>query len=571
MRRDADLAQSELKYKSCPPAETVARIRRILHERGIAVDESWVDSGVEDIASVRIHVRGTDVGQNGKGTNREFAAASGYAEFMERLATGYLLPERLTTMHDRQWLSVEEVVERGGDLLRGSCEAIREQDGALAFLPLDVEACVRGWSYDARADGRIAAIPFRTLDGDRPAYLPENMLRAYYFTNGSCAGNRRDEALVQGLSELCERYATRRIIQERLTPPRIPDETLAAWPALSQAVESIRAREQLDLTILDASLGMGLPVVAALLVDRSRAKVALRFGAHPRFEIAVERCLTEILQGRHIERLENVATYDVRGEASAGSHLNYFNLIKTATGVPPAELFLDSPSWVAEPCTEAPASIEGQLDFLVQLFGRLGWEVYVRDCSQLGFPVYQIVVPGVSMAFDFGSERLRERRSIHHFRQHALDLAHASADDLAKVRRLMLYKRPFILENSFAFLTGLPLRPGFLGYELDATALAALCALALGDRQQAAELLRQRCFTEQGELTRYYPLVQLLEADDAETAYQALARVCPEGWVAEARQIVREPARAFPRREELSTEALAPYAGLVEGDAPWSA
>lgn len=570
MNRDGDLARSEMKYKTCPPAETVARIRQILHERDLTVDESWVDSGVEDIASVRITIRGTDVGQNGKGTNREFAAASGYAEFMERLATGYLLPERLSAMHDRQWLTVEETVERGGDLLRGTCQAIRDQDGGPAFLPLDIETCVRGWSFDAREDGRIAAIPFRTLGGDRLAYLPESMLRSYYFTNGSCAGNRRDEALVQGLSELCERYATRRIIQERLTPPRIPDETLAAWPSLYQAVESIRAHEQFDLTMLDASLGMGLPVVAAMLVDLRRAKVALRFGAHPRFEIAAERCLTEILQGRHIERLENVATYDVRGEASAGGHLNYFNLIKTATGTPPAELFLDAPSWAVQPCTEAPATIEGQLDCLVQLFGRLSWEVYVRDCTHLGFPVYQLVVPGVSMAFDFGSERLRERRSIHHFRQHALDLAHASADDLAKVRRLMLYKRPFILENSFAFLAGLPLAPDFLGYETDATALAALCAMALGDRQQAAELLRPRCFDSRGELTRYYPLVQLLEADDAETVYQALAHVCPKGWAAEARRIVHNPQLAFPRREDLSAEALAPYASLMEGDAPWS-
>ena len=43
---------------------------------------------------------------------------------------------------------------------------------------------------------------------------------------------------------------------------------------------------------------MRLPVVSAVLVDRSLSSYFVNFGAHPQIQIALEHVLTEIFQNR---------------------------------------------------------------------------------------------------------------------------------------------------------------------------------------------------------------------------------------------------------------------------------
>ena len=108
------------KYKACSPAETVSRIKEILKNNEIETQETWIDSGISSICSVRINIKGTPIGQNGKGTDREFALASGYAEFLERLQTGYLLPECAKEPYDRKWMEPSKILQSGGRLLSDS-------------------------------------------------------------------------------------------------------------------------------------------------------------------------------------------------------------------------------------------------------------------------------------------------------------------------------------------------------------------------------------------------------------------------------------------------------------------
>ena len=76
------------RYKEVAPEETVKRIKKILNEVGIKTEEKWQEKSSVGTYSLRVCVKGTDIGQNGKGMTKEFAMASGYAEFLERLQNG---------------------------------------------------------------------------------------------------------------------------------------------------------------------------------------------------------------------------------------------------------------------------------------------------------------------------------------------------------------------------------------------------------------------------------------------------------------------------------------------------
>lgn len=513
------------RYKACPPAETADRIKKILKKNGIETQEQWIDSGVAGICSVRITIKGTPIGQNGKGTDREYAAASGYAEFMERLQTGYLLPECVSEPCDREWMETEKIPAAGGDLLKGT----------------DLSE----WLFDAR-EGKLAVIPFENLKTGSRAYIPESILRAYYFTNGSCAGNSRKEALVQGLSEIAERYAAARIMTGRLTPPLIPDDRFAGIPVLKKAIDTVRKMPGYDLRIMDASLGMGLPVAAAVLTDQKQAKTVLRFGAHPRFEIALERCLTEILQGRHIDRLETAPVYDYAKDEAATDTLNRFNFMKAAFGQFPVQLYGNHPDWNDMPRFCASEDIAGQLEYMQDLYERLGWEVYIRDCSFLGFPTYQLLVPGVSMVFDFGGQRPEEKKRLYEFRAMLKDPEGWTYENLRKARRLAVHKRGFMIENGFSFLAGMPVWPKILGLEMDAGLLAGLTSLALFDRDRAEEFFRPYCFLPDGKITGIYPLVQLLKGKLSEDICSAMECVCGKEAVEKAKDVIRAPEKYLP-------------------------
>ena len=80
----------DAKFKDRDPVETVATVKRILSENGIEIEDYSGNSGIENLYSMHVQVPGGFPGSNGKGVTPEFARASGYAEFMERVQMGLL-------------------------------------------------------------------------------------------------------------------------------------------------------------------------------------------------------------------------------------------------------------------------------------------------------------------------------------------------------------------------------------------------------------------------------------------------------------------------------------------------
>ena len=78
------------KHKDAAPMDTVKKIQSIIHNIGLETDVTWVESGIKDAYSNHISISHTSFGANGKGTSKEYALASGYAELIERIQNGIL-------------------------------------------------------------------------------------------------------------------------------------------------------------------------------------------------------------------------------------------------------------------------------------------------------------------------------------------------------------------------------------------------------------------------------------------------------------------------------------------------
>ncbi len=451
------------KFKEDQPLRTVARIRNALLSVGIFTIETWTNSEIAGCYSVRIELAGTHIGQNGKGVTRELALASGYAELMERIQSGYfyvgaqdasLMEERgFIYAPDEKEFTIGEYEKAFGNVLKPLANRMQKISGECTVTDI-LHHCQYGEKLNKQQD--FSALLFTGISNGTKVYFPVPVLLDIYATNGTCAGNVTREAVVQGLSEIMERNHNLQVLLNGITPPTIPDDYLKQFPAYSM-VREIRQMEDCELIIKDCSLGTDFPVIASVLISKKSHKYIVKFGAHPVFEIALERTLTEMFQGRNMQEAVNTSSAvntlkEVRG------YDNIHNVLKNASGKYAYCFFDEIADREFVPFSDRTEMDNGELfEYCVGLFEGWGYEIYIRDCSFLGFPSYQILVPGFSEIYAFGIQRLKEKAS-HKKAGHILcHLDTASESELNSLFLYLRYKENFSMENTLSFTLRQPL------------------------------------------------------------------------------------------------------------------
>lgn len=399
------------KYKDALPQDTIIKIRKILNEQGIIPIESSWNNTVEGYFSVRLVIQDTNLGVNGKGTTHEYALASAYAELMERLQN--MTQYRLTidvSSKAHQYRNFYYAPDEKGistyDIIYSDDDWIRQQK---KMMPneVDFQELLKNWqkiSYEPIPYDFIS-IPFMNLCTKRLSYIPMKMVSKMYMSNGMCAGNSAEEAIVQGVSECLERYVNKKIFEEQITPPSYPESYLQKYPRMYKMIKDIEAKGNKKIIIKDCSLGEGLPVTAVIYIDKIMNAYFIKFGSHPIFEISVERTLTELLQGQDINRMMGLMpyTYDVD---NALSHENIMNILINGVGSYPPSFFKEEPNYQWHPFDEPNPTTNGDLLRHLTLFlENKGYHTYVRDVSFLGFPSYHVLIPGISEVESLYSKR----------------------------------------------------------------------------------------------------------------------------------------------------------------------
>lgn len=188
-------AARETKYKECAPAETVERIKGILNEIGIVLEEHWGDTGVDGFYTLRVNVPGTGLGSNGKGATMEYAQASAYAEFMERMQNDYL---RLGDYDEDTWkykgfyytpdekiMSAAELAESDNAFIELLLKAAaREQRKNIEDPKGRVDAMAL-WQFPVFHDcsDKFVTVRYYSVKNKRYEYLPQAICMKLYRSN----------------------------------------------------------------------------------------------------------------------------------------------------------------------------------------------------------------------------------------------------------------------------------------------------------------------------------------------------------------------------------------------------
>ena len=379
-------------HKDQAPEATVHRIRRILAGIGVKPVEQQVRFA-EHCYSTRLDHPRIAAGTNGKGVSPLYSRASAYAEFMERTQTLALFGAQFGAMP-----GIEDVFPDAKRLPTRACLA-------------DLRPLLRQTCDDSAAVERslakffgatVLAVPYYSPTDGSVTYFPKRLLDETLASNGMCAGNTAEEALVQGLCEILERHALRSILLEEIPAPTIPEEALRSL----RSYRIIRRMAELGFTIIvkDCTLGGKVPVVGVILLNPQRNKYRVTFGADPIFDVALQRCVTEVAQNYDPHTIESVMK-DLRGVLAQGKariqqdqlSLQYVKSFLDGEGsFTEAFFFTQARPRYRQAFLDRVRPHRQMLDWLVEKVRALAPSIYVRNMSFLGFPTYQVYVPGLS-------------------------------------------------------------------------------------------------------------------------------------------------------------------------------
>ena len=478
--------QSFIPGKDASLESTIATMQQKLAERGFFLNESSLLNPVEGIWST--HVKDRDCPMlfaNGKGATELAARASAFGEFFERLGTHYFWThfylgkkrseaefvhypqERWFPHGDGSWPS---------ELLNPELHSFYNPDGVIdSSVLVDLNS--------GNVERGICALPYTRLRDGEVTWMPVNIIGNLYVSNGMSAGNTMMEARTQALSEIYERHIKYRIISEGLCLPDVPEAVIARYPKIASGIKGLR-EAGFGILIKDASLGGEYPVMNVTLLHPKDQGCFASFGAHPRFEIALERALTELLQGRALDALENFAEpgFDM-DEINSVSNLEIHFV--DSSGVISWNFLSNTPDF---PFVDWNFSSTTEEDYhwLCQRLEKDGCDAYVADFPEQGAYACRILVPGMSEIYPV--EDLEwENNSVGNQIRPALvrlsSLSEAEAKNLlADLQTLNLNDERPLWE-----ILGLAIPVGTAWKELRIGELKTLLALAVGDKEAVLE------------------------------------------------------------------------------------
>lgn len=365
------------------------------------IEQSWLNP----IANVwSVHIRDRDcplLFTNGKGASKKAALASALGEFFERLSTHYFwadyyLGDEVANSNfvhyaSEKWFACNSNGSWPDGVLNEELQDFYNPDGELnASNLIDTNS--------ANRERGICCLPYICQRTQEHVYFPVNVIGNLYVSNGMSAGNTKHEARVQALSEIFERYVKFKIIAESICLPNVPDEVLQRYPSIQAGIQELEAAGY-PLLIQDASLGGKYPVMVVTLLNPDNHGVYASFGAHPKFEVALERALTELLQGRGLDALGGFAEagFDLEEIASPQNLETHFI---DSSGIVSWEFLRNQPDhefndWAINKKQNAVTTLE-EFDWLVERIHAEGNDIFIMDYEELGVYACRVLVPGIS-------------------------------------------------------------------------------------------------------------------------------------------------------------------------------
>ena len=479
--------------KDLPLEQTIANMTRILADLGIKIEIASWRNLVPNVWS--LHIRDAHSPMcftNGKGATKESALASALGEYIERLNNNHFYAgvfwgediANASFVHypDERWFKPGPDDALPDGLLDERCLAWYDPDGELrASHLIDTNSgnVARG----------ICALPYvRRSDGE-VVWFPSNLVENLYVSNGMSAGNTLAEAQVQCLSEIFERAVKREILEGEIALPDVPQAVLDKYPGI---VAGIRSLEEQGFPVLvkDASLGGLYPVMCVTLMNPRTGGVFASFGAHPRLQVALERSLTELLQGRSFEGLNDLPRPTFASNAVTEPN-NFVEHFIDSSGIVSWRFFSAKADHDFVEWDFSGQGADSNAQEAATLFGILedmGKESYMAVYDQLGATACRILVPDYSEIYPVEDLIWDNTNQALAFRADILNLHRLDDEQLAALLE-RLEDSELDDYTDIATLIGIDFDENTVWGQLTLQELKLLIHLALGQLEEAQELV----------------------------------------------------------------------------------
>lgn len=458
-----------------------------LQEKLVALDihveeKSWLNE-VEGIWSV--HVINRDCPRlftNGKGASQLAARASALGEYFERLGTNYLwtdfyLGETIANadfVHypNEEWFAVEGD-DWPSEILTPELHEFYNPDGSVSASQLvDLNS-----GNQARG---ICTIPYTRLRDGETVLFPVNLIGNIYVSNGMSAGNTMMEARTQALAEIFERNIKNRIIAEGVCLPDVPEEVIARYPRIAAGIKGLRDAGY-GILVKDASLGGQYPVMNVTLLHPDDQGCFASFGAHPRFEVALERSLTELIQGRALDSLTGFVKPGFNMEEIADPQNLEIHFVDSS-GVMSWEFLRSTPDYDFVDWNFGTTT-EEDYHWSVNKIHDSGHDLYIADFEHLGVYSCRIFVPGMSEIYPVEELEWQNNTVGNQVRPYAQRLQALTTEESAELLDILLDVN-FQDDLHIYILIGLCVDANTPWQDLRLGELKTLVAIAAGDTEE---------------------------------------------------------------------------------------
>jgi len=492
LKPDTD-ASTYIAGKDLPLEQTIANMSRVLANLGIKIEIASWRNIIPNVWS--LHIRDAHSPMcftNGKGSTKESALASALGEYIERLSNNHfyagaywgedIASAPFVHYPNERWFMPGSNDALPAEILDAYCLKIFNPDGDLRGSHLiDTNS--------GKAERGICSLPYvRQSDGET-IYFPSNLIENLYVSNGMSAGNTLAEAQVQCLSEIFERAVKRQILENEIALPDVPQEVLAKYPSI---LAGIRGLEEQGFPVLvkDASLGGVYPVMCVTLMNPRTGGVFASFGAHPSLEVALERSLTELLQGRSLEGLNDLPPPTFASEAVTEPN-NFVEHFIDSSGIVSWRFFSAKSDYDFVEWDFSGNGDNSNSEEAATLFGilkSLGKESYVAVYDQLGAIACRILVPGYSEIYPIEDLIWDNTNKALLFREDILNLHSLSNEKLGELLE-RLENNELDEYGDIATLIGIEFDENTVWGQLTVLELKLQIHLALEQFEEAHELV----------------------------------------------------------------------------------
>ncbi|MRW94685.1 OsmC domain/YcaO domain-containing protein [Duganella sp. FT80W] len=479
--------------KDLPLEQTIANMTAVLANLGIKIEIASWRNIVPNVWS--LHIRDAHSPMcftNGKGATKESALASALGEYIERISNNHFYAgsywgEEIANAEfvhypNERWFKPGKKGALPKEILDEYSLQIYNPDGELRGSHLiDTNS--------GNVERGICSLPFTRQSDGATVYFPSNLIENLYASNGMSAGNTLVEAQVQCLSEIFERAVKREILEGEIALPDVPADVLAKYPGIVAGIKGLE-EQGFPVLVKDASLGGVYPVMCVTLMNPRTGGVFASFGAHPSLEVALERSLTELMQGRSFEGLNDLPRPTFASEAVTEPY-NFVEHFIDSSGVVSWRFFSAKADYDFVEWDFSGQGADSNADEAATLFGileEMGKEAYTAVYDQLGAVACRILVPGYSEVYPVEDLVWDNTNKSLLFREDILNL-HRLDDDALEALLDRLENNELDEYGDIASLIGIEFDENTEWGQLTVLELKLLINLALEQFEDAHELV----------------------------------------------------------------------------------